>query len=53
VAKKYEYIESYTDRNGIKRIYGYDKNGLKYLVNVREVLRIYKERGLDGFEVVA
>ena len=50
--KKYEYLEHYTDRNGIQRTYGYDEKGNVFFVNMDEVVRAYKERGLDGFEVV-
>jgi len=53
MTKKYECLENYTDRNGILRVYGYDSRGRKFFVNMREVIEAYRERGLDGFEVVA
>jgi hypothetical protein len=48
--RKYEFIETVTDRHGVDREYGYDKYGLKYFVNLREVQVIYKSRGIEDLK---
>jgi len=47
---KYEFIEKFEDMHGIERIYGYTKDGLKYFLNIREVMDEYRTRNLKGFE---
>jgi len=45
------YIERVTDGNSVERIYGYDTStGAKYLLNLDEVVRKYKEKGIKRFE---
>lgn len=43
---KFEYIEEIIDRHGVKRKYGYTKDGGKFWRNLHEVMRIYEERGI-------
>lgn len=50
--KKYEFTERIVDSNGVERVYGYDKAGRKYFINIREVMDIYEQNGWDGFREV-
>ncbi len=44
---KIVYVEKIIDKHGIERIYGYDTDGKKYLLNVKEVIEKYKKRGIN------
>ena len=50
--KKMAYTETVIDKQGIKRVYGYTSDGLKYFLNLYSVARIYKMMGIKGFEEV-
>ena len=47
--RKYDYVEERTDRNGIRRTYGYRPDGTVVLLNAAEVMASYRARGLKGF----
>lgn len=50
--RKYDTIEETVDEHGVTRVYGYDSKGVKYFINLREVMTRYHELGLDAFTEV-
>lgn len=57
--RKYDYIEEKmreVEAGGktvrIKEVYGYDSDGRKYFVNLREVVEVYKMLGIERFREV-
>ena len=57
--RKFEYVEERVrrvDAGGktvkVKEVYGYDSDGCKYFVNIREVIEIYRLLGIERFREV-
>ena len=57
--RKYEYIEERVrevEAGGktikIKEVHGYDSDGCKYFINIREVIEIYEMLGIERFREV-
>jgi hypothetical protein len=48
--RKYDFTETVIDRHGVEREYSYDKYGTKFFVNLKEVQRIYKSRGIEDLK---
>ena len=57
--RKFEYVEEMVrrvDADGktvkVREVYGYDSEGRKYFVNLREVVDIYRLLGIERFREV-
>ena len=49
--RKIDWVEERIDEYGVKHIYGYnDATGLKYFLNLHDVIRRYEELGIDRYK---